>query len=117
MFDFFRRGAAARPQIRTMTPAELHQRMQEKDRLTILDVRSPDEYAHDGYIAGSRLIPLPALHQRSGELPKDQPIVIVCRSGNRSGVACEHLAALGITNTYNMVGGMLAWRRAGLPTR
>jgi rhodanese-related sulfurtransferase len=55
--------------------------------------------------------------QRVEELPKDQPIVFVCRSGNRSQVACEQLSRLGYENVTNFEGGMIAWKRAGLPTR
>jgi rhodanese-related sulfurtransferase len=54
---------------------------------------------------------------RSNELPQDRPIVFVCRSGNRSQVACEQLAQLGFTNTINLVDGMIGWHRAGLPSQ
>lgn len=105
-------GASA---VKTITVDELQQRLARHEPLLLLDVRSPEEYAHDGHIAGSRLLPLPVLTQRSAELPKDRAIVCVCRSGNRSGVACELLARQGFGDVINLTGGMLAWRRAGLP--
>lgn len=83
----------------------------------LVDVRSPEEYTVDGHIEGSRLLPLPMLRQRMDELPRDKPIVCVCRSGNRSQVACEQLAAFGFTDLTNLAGGMIDWRRNGLPSK
>ena len=100
-----------------ITPAALQQRLKAGEQLYLLDVRSAEEYAGDGHIAGSHLIPLHELSKRSVELPHDQTIVCVCRSGNRSGVACSQLASRGFSPVLNMVGGMLAWNRAGLPAK
>ncbi len=80
----------------------------------LVDVRTPAEFEYDGRIANSLLIPLDSLMQRMKELPKDQPIVCVCRSGSRSYMACELLAAQGYDAT-NLAGGMIAWKRSGLP--
>jgi rhodanese-related sulfurtransferase len=60
---------------------------------------------------------LQALGARVDELPKNQQIVFVCRSGNRSQVACEQLVRLGYSNVRNFNGGMIAWRMAGLPLK
>ncbi|NTU82254.1 MAG: rhodanese-like domain-containing protein [Chloroflexales bacterium] len=99
----------------TITAPELKQRLDSGDKLYLLDVRSSEEYAHDGRIAGSHLLPLPMLSLRLNELPKDTPIVCVCRSGNRSGVAAEQLARQGFSDVINLAGGMIGWARAGLP--
>jgi rhodanese-related sulfurtransferase len=104
-------------QVKTITPTELAQRLTESNPPLVVDVRMPEEYSQDGHIAGSRLLPLPVLLQRNEELPQDREIVFVCRSGSRSGVACEQLANSGFENTVNMVGGMIAWKRAGLPSQ
>jgi rhodanese-related sulfurtransferase len=104
-------------QVKTITPTELAQRLTESNPPLVVDVRMPEEYSQDGHIAGSRLLPLPVLLQRSEELPNDREIVFVCRSGSRSGVACEQLTNFGFENTVNMVGGMIAWKRAGLPSQ
>jgi rhodanese-related sulfurtransferase len=101
--------------VQTTTPQELYQRLQKQESVVLVDVRSPDEYRQDGHIRGSRLLPLPVLLQRSNELPKDTPIICICRSGNRSHVACEQLAGRGFTNVTNLVGGMIGWSRSGLP--
>ena len=108
-------GGGQSAKIPTITAQELHQRLQNKESLILVDVRSPDEYEQDGHIRGSRLLPLPVLLQRSNELTKDSPIICICRSGNRSHVACGQLAAQGFTNVTNLVGGILSWRRSRLP--
>jgi rhodanese-related sulfurtransferase len=100
-----------------ITAPELKQRLDAGERLFLLDVRSSEEYIHDGRIAGSHLLPLPMLSMRLGELPKDTPIVCVCRSGSRSGVAAEQIARQGFANVINLSGGMIGWSRAGLPTQ
>ena len=82
--------------------------------LFLLDVRSPLEFEREGHIKGARLLPLPMLRQRRRELPRDRTIVCVCRSGNRSLVACEELARAGF-DVVNLRGGLLAWKAAGYP--
>jgi rhodanese-related sulfurtransferase len=81
----------------------------------VIDVRSAEEFAQ-GHIAGARLLPLFAVPIRHGELPKDRPIVVTCRSGARSRMACEQLSKLGYDNLQNLSGGLLMWQRAGFPT-
>jgi rhodanese-related sulfurtransferase len=94
---------------------QLAEMMQNNDDLLLVDVRTPGEYEYDGRIVGSRLVPLALFAARLDELPQDKTIVCICRSGNRSHTACEHLAANGFSDIYNLDGGMLGWRRAGLP--
>ena len=88
-----------------------------KEGKPLIDVRSPEEFQFDGHVAGARLIPLPALAQRLGEIAQDVPIALICRSGNRSQVAADLLIRQGYADVSNVQGGMIAWRRAGLPTR
>jgi rhodanese-related sulfurtransferase len=82
----------------------------------VLDVREQSEWA-DGHIGKARHIPLGQLKTRLTELEKykDKPIVVVCRSGNRSGSACGTMKKAGFEKMYNLAGGMLAWEQAGLP--
>lgn len=94
---------------------QLAEMMQNNNDLILVDVRTPGEYEYDGHITGSQLIPLSLLAARLDELPQEKPIVCICRSGNRSHTACEHLAVNGFNEVYNLSGGMLGWRRAGLP--
>ncbi len=108
---------ATLPKIENITPNELKKRLDAGEPLLLVDVRTPAEYQYDGHIAGSRLLPLSVLGQRLDELPADQPIVFICRSGNRSMVACEQLAHIGFENTINLSGGMIGWRMAGFPVQ
>lgn len=83
--------------------------------LLVLDVREEDEFAGAlGHIPGAKLLPLGELMKRSGELPKDRPIVAVCRSGARSAQATNLLAQAGFKKVANVAGGMLRWRAEGL---
>lgn len=101
--------------VKNITPDEVQKQIKEKQPMLILDVRQPEEYARDGHIKGSRLMPLGSLRDRISELPKETPIICVCRSGARSRTACEQLQRQGFENVTNMVGGMIAWKRARLP--
>lgn len=98
-----------------ISPSELQQRLTANEEWLIVDVRMPEEFTDDGHLQNSRLLPLPYLQLRSQELPKDKPIALICRTGSRSRVAAEQLAALGFTQVYNVAGGIFGWRRAGLP--
>lgn len=82
----------------------------------VLDVRESDEY-NSGHVLNSKLIPLGKLKERIGELEKyrDQVIVVVCRSGNRSGTACAMLTKQGYAQAYNLAGGVTAWKSSNLP--
>ncbi len=81
----------------------------------ILDVRTPNEY-YRGHIQGAKLLPLQQLEGRISELAdyKDRPILIYCRSGNRSVVASEILVRHGFKKLYNLTHGVIDWRRSGL---
>lgn len=94
-----------------ITIHQAHERLQDAQ---FVDVREPHEVAQ-GHIPGIVHIPLGQLGQRLDELDRARPIIAVCRSGNRSGVATQLLTAAGF-QCENMAGGMLAWQSAGLPT-
>ena len=81
----------------------------------ILDVRQPEEW-NEFHVENSTLIPLGELEARMSELPKDQEIVIVCRSGNRSGQARDILLSAGFKQVTSMAGGLNQWKSAGYPT-
>ncbi len=82
----------------------------------VLDVREPSEY-NNGHLLNAKLLPLGKLKERVGELEKhrDKPILVVCRSGNRSGTACAILGKQGFTQVYNLAGGVTAWQSSKLP--
>jgi rhodanese-related sulfurtransferase len=89
-------------------------RRQTADGALLIDVREPDEW-QSGHAPGARLIPLGSLPTRLADLPRDTEVLLICRSGNRSGQAQRRLRALGYSNAFNVAGGMIAWERAGLP--
>jgi sulfur dioxygenase len=82
----------------------------------IVDVRGQEEFDGElGHIEGARLVPLPELERRTGELSDGRPIVAVCRSGARSAQAVVILRKAGFEDVANMAGGMLRWRAQNLP--
>ena len=85
----------------------------------LLDVREPWEWAVSNLAdRGARLIPLGELDERLGEIPADRPVVVYCRSGQRSLTAAHRLARAGRGPVANLRGGLVAWARdvePGLP--
>ena len=68
----------------------------------LIDVREPLELEMDGYIDGATNIPLGEVEDRKEEiLNLDKPVVLFCRSGNRSGKALDYLTHEGLSNGYN----------------
>ena len=86
------------------------------DKTVVIDVRDDSEVT-DGAIMGSKHIPLANLSTRIGELDKfkSAPIIVYCRTGNRSGGACKTLTTAGFENVNNLEGGIMAWESASLP--
>ncbi len=80
----------------------------------ILDVRQPDEWSQY-HIEGATLIPLDELPSRLNEVPRDQQIVVVCHSGNRSAKGRDILLNAGFTQVTSMAGGLIQWQAAGYP--
>jgi rhodanese-related sulfurtransferase len=79
----------------------------------LVDVREPDEFAA-GHAPAAVHLALGELESRHDELPKDRTVVCVCRSGARSAAAADALCSVGY-DAVNLVGGMLAWSKEGLP--
>ena len=78
--------------------------------MVLLDVREDWEY-EEGHIPGTVHLPWNSgvLQEQYGTLPKDRPIVVICRSGNRSRLVSAFLEGQGFDHVLNVVGGMLAW--------
>jgi rhodanese-related sulfurtransferase len=68
-------------------------------------------------INGARHITLGQLPSKLTELDKfkQQPVLVYCRSGSRSGHACQMLTKAGFDDVYNLAGGVMAWESANLP--
>jgi rhodanese-related sulfurtransferase len=90
---------------------ELKSRMDAGEKIHLIDVREPNEYAE--YNIGGQLIPLGKIQSMQiDEIEdlKNEEVIIHCRSGKRSVTACLFLETLGFTNTVNVVGGVLDWQ-------
>ncbi len=81
-----------------------------KEGAYILDVRELYEHEDEGYILGAKKIPLSEIRDRYSEIPKDEPVYIHCRSGQRSYNATLMLQAKGYKNIFNISGGYLGLR-------
>ena len=101
--------------IRDVDCAGALQMINHKDAF-VLDVRESAEYK-SGHLLNAQQIPLVKLRERIGELERhrDRPIVVVCRSGQRSATACALLGREGYAQVYNLAGGVMAWQKANLP--
>jgi rhodanese-related sulfurtransferase len=106
------------PAIPSIDPVEAERRLREGDRdgrqPLLVDVRNLDEFT-EVRVAAARFIPLPEFGARSGELPADRPLFLLCHSGSRSAAATAHLVRLGRADVSNVAGGIVGWSRAGLP--
>lgn len=85
-------------------------------RLRIVDVREPEELAGPlGAIEGVQSVPQRRVALVAAQWDPQAPLVVVCRSGRRSGRVVRQLQTLGFTRVASMTGGMLGWRAQGLP--
>ena len=95
-------------------PEELAERLRSAEAVRVVDVRGRNEW-DQGHVPGAVHMPLPELALRIGEL-NGNPLALVCGSGYRSTVAASVLERSGFHRLYNLIGGMKAWAKAGLPT-
>ena len=99
-----------------ISPDDYVSRFQEGDSDSMLiDVRTPGEY-NSGHIAGSVNIPVDDLQRRLSQVPQNQPIIVYCRSGNRSAQAASILADAGYPDVYDL-GGIITWEQQGYPVQ
>lgn len=98
--------------MKTITVDELKAKINAGEPLHLIDVREPHEFA-EGYIAGGKLVPLGKIQTMQVEDLdglEDSEVILYCRSGRRSLMACMVLDSLGFTNTVNVQGGILDWQ-------
>jgi rhodanese-related sulfurtransferase len=96
--------------MKTITVDELKQKMDKGEKVNLVDVREPQEYAEVNI--GGRLVPLgkvQSMQVEELEDLKDEEVIVYCRSGRRSMLACLVLDQMGFKDTYNLEGGILAW--------
>jgi rhodanese-related sulfurtransferase len=92
-----------------ITPTELNARLKAGEKLRLVDVREPDEWAFNR-LPQAELIPLSQFQQRATmELSPDEPTILYCHHGMRSARAQSYLKAQGYGNVLNLTGGIDAW--------
>ena len=102
-------GVPQEPVGAEIEPVDVKAKLDRGDKFFFLDVREPHEYKIAS-LPGTKLIPLGELGKRLGEVPMDQPMIVVhCKSGGRSAKACDLLRQSGYKNVLNMKGGTLLW--------
>jgi hydroxyacylglutathione hydrolase len=98
-----------------MTVTDLKEKLGGGPDWLVLDVRSEEEYSR-GHIEGSVNLYAGTLAEHSGEVPRDQTVAVICKTGTRSSFACSVLLRLGFKNVHNVLGGMEAWSLKGYLT-
>ncbi len=100
---------------KSATPMEATHLLNREDAL-LIDVREDNEF-QQGHILGARHVPLRFLSDRLKELEKyrERPVIVSCRSGQRSARAATTLKKHGFSQVYNLAGGVTAWQEASLP--
>jgi rhodanese-related sulfurtransferase len=106
------RSRAAGPALTTLQATQLINGR----NAVIVDVRTPEEFAK-GSLPGARNVPADKLAEKTRDIKKDKPLIVVCASGSRAGRAAAQLRASGFAEVYVLAGGLAAWREAGLPVR
>ncbi|MEO0598664.1 MAG: rhodanese-like domain-containing protein [Chloroflexota bacterium] len=82
----------------------------------LIDVRTPKEFKAER-VANAKNIPLNTINKNMNKIPKDRPVVLMCRTGNRSGMAARQLMNAGYENIVNLKGGILRWKAQGNPVK
>ncbi len=104
--------------MKTVSPAHLQQLLESHAGVSLIDVRTPVEFA-EVHVPQARNEPLdqfdPGTLLASGQLPREQPVYLLCRSGGRASKAAEKFVKAGLDNAVVVEGGTLAWIDAGLP--
>ncbi len=101
----------------TITPKQLHELVESGGNIELVDVRTPAEFreAHVAFAWNLPLDKFDAAQWATRPNGATDPVYFICRTGNRSGQACEKLRRAGMKDGVNVVGGMRDWLAAGLP--
>ena len=103
------------PALLPLSPTEVAARIK-SGAARLIDIREADEYARE-HIIGAAVAPLSTFEAAHLNLTASEDVVFMCRTGNRTGVNCDRLAARVSGPAYVLDGGLEAWKSAGLPTR
>ncbi len=102
-------------QFADLSPVDAVRLMNDENAL-VLDVRE-DKETREGILHGAKNIPVGVLEKRIDEVGKnkERPVLVYCRSGNRSVTASNVLTKHGFTRVNNLKGGIIAWQNSNLP--
>jgi rhodanese-related sulfurtransferase len=100
--------------MKTISPVELQKILTVQPSSSLIDVRTPIEFA-EAHVPQAQNIPLDELKPSSLQLRKDQPLYLLCRSGQRATKAAEKFSREGFSQLIIVEGGTLAWIEANLP--
>jgi rhodanese-related sulfurtransferase len=100
--------------MKSISPVELQKILATQPSATVIDVRTPVEFA-EVHVPQARSMPLDELKPDALQLAKDQPVYLLCRSGQRATKAADKFAKEGFTQPIVIAGGTLAWIDANLP--
>jgi rhodanese-related sulfurtransferase len=110
MFLFNRSGKSQ--SVKAIDVDEYREQFYKKSKHQLIDVREKSEFK-SGHLPKAINIPLGQIKNRLDAISRDQPVVLVCASGNRSGMAAQTLAKAGYDEVYNLKGGTMSWMRNG----
>lgn len=85
-----------------------------ENKVKFIDVREEAEHTA-ARIPSTMLIPMSEIQSRIEEIPKDEDVVIYCRTGNRSGILINQLIQFGYTNLFNLEHGIVDWHKNNYP--
>ncbi len=97
-----------------LTVYELKNLLDQNNELFVLDVRTDKEWKKE-HIKDIDHIYVGHLKERLNEIPNSKPIAVICSVGNRGSIGASILRINGKKNVYNVLGGMIAWKKAGFP--
>lgn len=100
--------------LQDLTIEQYREEFEGKQDFQLVDVREIAEW-EDARLPGTVNIPMSEFQARMGEIEKDTPIVLVCRTGGRSQMAGEFMITSGYENVYNLLEGTMGWLRRDLP--
>jgi rhodanese-related sulfurtransferase len=116
MWPFSRKGAGGAAGPASVLTIDVNEAFTRSKRgAKLVDVRSAREYAHSGHPKGACSVPPDLIKKDQIGFGRDAEILVICLSGHRSPRQAKRLAGMGFTNVSNVHGGMMAWKKAGLP--
>ena len=116
MWPFATRSGGTAPAVEVPTIDVKQAFARSKRGARLVDVRSSGEFK-SGHPKGALSVPPGLIKKDQTGLSRDDDLLVICLSGHRSPRQAKKLAAMGFTNVSNVHGGLMAWKKAGLPVK